>query len=342
MSSNSYLSKQNKKQLPSFLPFNNRDQVLDKLATCNNGGLSLQPVVIALAVGYSTRQLKPFILSLRKYNKNCRLVIFGANLSQSTRKFLQLNGTELIEFDRNAFGKKFNIHNSRFISILEWLLQSLNEGLLPEKVFLTDIRDVVFQSDPFEAPISGIEFFLEHHTPNIRDCPANSSWTRRCFGEEEIRAIGDNVISCCGTIFSTGKAAIEYLLLMQDLLLSFPPEVQQKFCDQAIHNHILYHNLMPNITAYKNGDKVLTVGYVPRQDIVIADNKVEYGPLQIISPVLHQWDRNPSISGLVLDLYEARPGYIEQMYLTYRNKTRKTFTLNNLRKIIKQKYGSKI
>jgi len=333
MQVNLFSRRRHLKQRPSFFPFNSSEDVLRKLEVYKYNPSTLQPVIISLVVGYSTRQLKPFVLSLRKFDKNCRLIIFGSKLSKSTKKFLRDNNAELFNFNPHAYGT-IKIHNSRHIAILSWLLDALKNNSLPNRILMCDSKDVVFQSPPFEAPQSDMEFFLEHETPKIRDCPANSSWTRRCFGEEEIERIGHNIISCCGTIFSSGKKAIEYLILMQDHIFSFSTEVQSTICDQAIHNHILYHKLMSDITVCSNGGKVLTIGYVPQNEISIMGDKVHYGRELSLSPVLHQWDRNMLSTSMILNLYDAKPNYLEEKYIYFRNKIRKNLSLKNVKRVI--------
>jgi hypothetical protein len=217
-------------------------------------------------------------------------------------------------------------------------LHRLKEEHLPNQLMLTDIRDVVFQSDPFGEKIESIEFFLEHNTPSIGRCVANSSWIRRCFGDDELKKLYDKTISCSGTIFATGLYAIKYLLLMQKFLLSFSNETKRTICDQGIHNHILYNSLLPNIVTRQNGDRVLTVGYVPADDLYMTNSKIFYSPKLTMPAVIHQWDRNPVAQMMVLKHYQSEPGFLEFVYLTYRKNTRKKFTLNNLKRLIKEKF----
>ncbi len=323
--------------LPIIGPYSSLDEIQSELEKGHSFSSNL-PAVLALARGFSKRQLTPFILSLRRYNKDCEIVIFGENLSHETRSFLVENHVNLVPFRASDYGPDFNIHNSRHFAILEWLLKRLRDGRLPDQLMLTDIRDVIFQSDPFSAKIESIEFFLEHHTPTIGRCVANSSWIKRCFGDDELKKLYDNTISCSGTIFATGLYAIKYLLLMQKFLLSFSNETKRTICDQGIHNHILYNSLLPNIVTRQNGDRVLTVGYVPADDLYMTNSKIFYSPKLTMPAVIHQWDRNPVAQMMVLKHYQSEPGFLEFVYLTYRKNTRKKFTLNNLKRLIKEKF----
>ena len=320
--------------LPIIGPFSSAEAIqieIEKDRVSSNH----RPAVLALARGFSTRQLKPFILSLRQFNKDCEIVIFCENLSQETCSFLTENNVSLVPFRASDYGLEFNIHNSRHFAILDWLLHRLKDNRLPEQLMLTDIRDVVFQSDPFSQKIETIEFFLEHNTPTIGRCVANSSWIKRCFGDDELNRLFEKTISCSGTIFSTGVDAIKYLMLMQKFLLSFSDETKRTICDQGIHNYILYNSLLPNIITRENGDRVLTVGYVPTDEMYITNKNIFYGSELLKPAVIHQWDRNPVAHQMVLRLYQAEPGLMEFLYLTYRKNTRKKFTLNNLRRLLK-------
>ena len=324
--------------LPIIGPYSSLDEIQSELEK-GHGFSSNPPAVLALARGFSKRQLTPFISSLRRYNKDCEVVIFCENLSQETHSFLIQNNVTLVPFRASDYGLEFNIHNSRHFAILDWLLHRLKEEHLPNQLMLTDIRDVVFQSDPFGEKIESIEFFLEHNTPSIGRCVANSSWIKRCFGKDELDKLFDKTISCSGTIFATGFDAIKYLMLMQKFLLSFDNDTKSTICDQGIHNYILYKSLLSNIVVKENGDRVLTVGYVPADEMYITNSNIFYGPNLLKPAVVHQWDRNPVAHNMILRRYQSEPSLIELIYLTYRKNTRKKFTLNNLKRLLREKFN---
>ena len=84
-----------------------------------------------------------------------------------------------------------------------------------QNIFLCDSRDVYFQSNPFDFPYkSDINFFLEDK--KIKECPINSKWILRTYGEQIFNEIREEIIMCAGTVMGTQEKIIEYLFLVSN------------------------------------------------------------------------------------------------------------------------------
>lgn len=84
-----------------------------------------------------------------------------------------------------------------------------------DQVMLTDLRDVVFQADPFNAPLTGLEVFLEDESCRVGVEHFNSTWIRNLYGQARLGQMAHETVSCSGTVFGTGEAVLAYLREMK-------------------------------------------------------------------------------------------------------------------------------
>jgi hypothetical protein len=172
-------------------------------------------------------------------------------------------------------------------------------GASVDQVFLTDVRDVFFQRDPFDSPVAGLEVYLEDPSITLASEPRNRKWLRDLYGRAELRAIGDQVVSCSGTVAGSGDAILGYLDAMAEEIKQHRRPLGSH--DQGVHNHLLRRGLL-SATIVENGHgRVLTMGGMATFDrdaegrVINADGTVP--------AVLHQYDRH---TGLATELTSSR------------------------------------
>ena len=198
-------------------------------------------------------------------------------------------------------------------------------------VMMSDYRDVMFQSNPFEyrkyewqPPVAQLTVFQENHPIKVIDrCVFNSGWIASCYGGKALKKIGSNTVSCSGVSFGTRDAIMVYAeLILKQLDVSeryqystesFPDEKQQKRCisvgmDQGFHNWLVYSGELDkymNLKIYQQGEgPVNTVGSFGGARAVLkfslekwgivkgeSPNKYFYNWNGDKSPVVHQLDR---------------------------------------------------
>ncbi len=110
------------------------------------------------------------------------------------------------------------------------------------RVLLTDVRDVLFQSDPFsQFPRSGLAVGIEARRHTIASEPTNRSWVRLAYGQRILDQIGGNPVSCAGVTYGDADSISMYLDLMVGEIVTFqhgpPGEVDQT---EAVHNFLLW------------------------------------------------------------------------------------------------------
>ncbi|MBD2179958.1 hypothetical protein H6S82_25415 [Planktothrix sp. FACHB-1355] len=159
-------------------------------------------------------------------------------------------------------------------------------------VMLSDVRDVVFQGDPFDFEFEdgSLNCFLEEGEKTIGDSEGNAQWIREGFGEDALPKIADKSISCSGTTIGSIDAIMAYLKAMIDAF------VQLKYhswgIDQGVHNYIIYQGLVKKVKFYNNfRGPILTMHYTNEEKLQFDSNGYLRNDDGSPIKVLHQYDR---------------------------------------------------
>lgn len=169
------------------------------------------------------------------------------------------------------------------------------------KVMLSDVRDVIFQRDPFDFDLEdGLCFFLEDDREVMKNCPYNSTWLKTGYGEKTFRELGDKVASCSGITIGSTAAVMNYLELMVDqmLRLKFHPSGM----DQGVHNYLLYKKKIDNVKLFPNGlGPVFTMGKTVDLPTQFDAEGFVVNKNGSVAHVLHQYDRHIEFGTLEFD-----------------------------------------
>jgi hypothetical protein len=168
-----------------------------------------------------------------------------------------------------------------------------NRKPAPSQIMVTDLRDVLFQADPFSRPVDGLEVFLEEPVQRLGSDRHNRRWLHDLYETSGIERIANEVVSCSGTVIGDRDAVLRYL----DAMAREITRVQGRWRrplgshDQAVHNWLLYTAQLgsPRIVANGSG-RVLTMGAMTNLrhgdagELLNGDGSVP--------AVLHQYDRH--------------------------------------------------
>jgi hypothetical protein len=194
--------------------------------------------------------------------------------------------------------KTFNVYCVRFPLYYLYLAQHQDKYA---RVMLSDVRDVVFQRDPFDFEFEdGLCFFMEDDRQPIKNCPYNSLWLRTGYGEEAVQEVGDQIASCSGTTIGSTNAIMRYLDLMVDhmLRLKFHPAGM----DQGVHNYLLYKNEITNVKLFPNRlGPVFTMGKTVDLPTRFNEEGLVLNIDGTVAHVLHQYDRHVEVGKLEFD-----------------------------------------
>lgn len=264
-------------------------------------------LVMGLAAHYGAAELAPFVLSLRQsgYTGDIALLTYGC--STETAEFLRAHRVRMVPFTGLA-AMPMSMNSARMFRYLDWFIELfLNAPAEIDygRVLLTDIRDVVFQGDPFaRAPAGRVLFFLESNR-TIGDCAINGDWMTRAYGPAVTRELADQPVSCAGTVMGTPDGLLEYLAHMVRDIIAVPPQHRFSGVDQAIHNHILARGLIDGAVAVANCGAVMTVPSTSPTGLRLLENGLISNPDGSISEIVHQYDRDIAVNAKVVSRFRV-------------------------------------
>lgn len=166
-----------------------------------------------------------------------------------------------------------------------------------DQILLTDVRDVLFQGDPFDPPLAGLEVFLEDPSRTIHAEPHNRRWIRSLYGPDELLALGQCTVSCSGTVAGPREHVLHYLREMSEAITWRRRPLGSH--DQGVHNYLLRRGRFRRASVVPNGHgRVLTMGGMSE---VSADGSGQMRNVDgTIPPILHQYDRHPIVAEMLL------------------------------------------
>lgn len=243
-------------------------------------------LILGTSIGYNAEQLEPFAKSLRKYYDG-HIAMVVLDISDELQQFFD-------KYNIRGFKIEGQYDHDQICNLRHQFHRKVMEEYPDvEKVFLSDTRDVVFQSDPFAHEMATeLEFFLEVH--HYKNCDCNTWWLKGnyagAYGEEVFNQIGDNYIICAGTTMGTRAGIIHYL---DEMIKELHNVYIKKRCyatDQPTHGYLIYNNIFPSYKLYHTGQGPIST--MNRYDNMKFDDNGNLLNFDgSICPVVHQWDR---------------------------------------------------
>ena len=243
-------------------------------------------LILGTSFGYGPHQLEVFVKSLRKYSDSQAMLVVDSLSEELTDFFSEYNiSTYLYPIDLTNVraAEIFNIRHKCYRDILEYNFLDV------ERVFISDVRDVLFQSDPFaHVTDTDLEFFLE--PKQIKDCEFNSKKIKKLYGDRFLLEIGDKEICCAGTTIGTRAGILKYLDEMLSELNRLRIQNNMFADDQAVHNYLIYNNYFSNHKKYNTGFGPVSTLHHLREGIFNEQGQVINIDGTVV-PIVHQWDR---------------------------------------------------
>ncbi|HEV2694392.1 MAG TPA: hypothetical protein VG347_15980 [Verrucomicrobiae bacterium] len=287
-------------------------------------GSDPKKLVLGLVSNMTLEKAQPFFLSLEKSGYRGEICMAVSGLDAATQAFLRARRVQLIPYERERL-------KPRWTRALRWLAAIMPPGqrrimesrLAPayihphcsryffyqsyiescsaaySHVFLTDVRDMIFQADPFafEVP-DGLSVFLADRSKTIGTCDFNTSSMRRGFGERALQAWRDKPIACAGTTLGTTEAIRDYLEKVTRLLCGTK---QRESIDQGVHNYSIHQYPPAKLNVFENfSGPVLTMAHIPPARIQLdGQNRLLNTDGSVIN-TLHQYDRHTHVMDKLL------------------------------------------
>jgi hypothetical protein len=248
-----------------------------------------------LILGYWSKlpfsELEEFLASLRRTTFDGDICIFVEDVSLETIRLLLAHGIMVERAEPSAQPHMVTL-SSRFFSYLDYLARN---GQRYDHVMLSDLRDVVFQADPFARPLPAEIVFAQERCL-LENCPVNREWVRQAYGEAVAHNMRDCQISCAGTTFGTSSGILRYLVAMTSELTSRPPPIEGGI-DQGIHNYIVHMHPLGNAWLDTTDSIVATMHYIAPEAVQVSNRGVLIDGMLV--PVLHQWQKHQAVANYV-------------------------------------------
>lgn len=238
-------------------------------------------LVLTIVTRYTYNKIEPFSRTLRETGFDGDLVVFYDNLSEATVSKLKQWKPILIKFDSNQYElKNIPIFHYRFYLFYDYLKKNRSKY---DKVLLCDMRDVVFQKDPFlYKGYAKINFFLEG--VRFKESNINSFVLEKIGGD--IDKCKDEFISCAGTTIGDVESIKSYVKIMSNKLGEGLP------LDQGLHNYLIYSNKFHDSKIFKNFmGPVLTISNMKKEDLLFDQNGNLINKDGTVINIIHQYDR---------------------------------------------------
>lgn len=308
-------------------------------------------IILTSGSGYRFHHLRPFLDTLFKTTYDGEVAFFISDTDQATLQKLRKYPIKLIPFTYDypylstyqdvtkhiptAIDFVPHPKTIRYIMYLAYL-KAFKEQY--RNVMLTDIRDVIFQKNPFDFAINDkIYSFLEDKTQQIKDNYFNTLWIKEAFGQEALSRIGDNYIVCSGITIGSYHPMVKYLEKLTYYIIN---EVRDQGCkDQGIHNYVIYTNQVKNIELISDDEgAVSTIStHKPIDNIRIDRAKTVKDKQGQTINIVHQYDRHWKLLWKYnkRDYLKRRIDLIKQFLLAViKAKQVKRSYLKNLRSIL--------
>ena len=160
-------------------------------------------------------------------------------------------------------------------------------------VLLTDVRDVVFQGEPFAPAPTGLEVFVEYEAGRMADHAFQMKHLRALAGDALARQLEAHACICAGTIVGPADEAARLCRLILTLGAIPRSAVGGGFgVDQASLALAVGYGLIP-AQVQDNYRRVATIGMT--SDGVSFKDGLIVNPDGGVSPVVHQYDRRPEL-----------------------------------------------
>ncbi|MDB5147527.1 MAG: hypothetical protein JWQ57_1547 [Mucilaginibacter sp.] len=256
-------------------------------------------LILTIMHGYDYPFVEPFFKSLKAIKYTGELIIFTSDqVSHATKKKIKKNGAIIIDYSsKYPFIEKYEsafknispavtINNYRFILYLQFLMEN---GEKYKNVMLTDIRDVIFQKDPFDIDPNGRIFFFLEDAGQTFHHKFNYQWLTAATDANTADTLIDKTVSCAGITIGSKNLIIDYLKYI-NTKLNFIQKLEWGL-DQGIHNSYIYIANPGNLRIFNNDEPfVSTLGaYQPYE--VNSNGEVVNSKGEIYA-VVHQYDRS--------------------------------------------------
>jgi hypothetical protein len=280
--------------------------------------LEKKNLIIGGFTNYGINQLKPWVLSAKEVaGINDDVVLVTGNTTKETVEWLEGQYVKIVPM---LDVPNVPIHVLRFLSIYDYLHKHWQEY---EYVITTDVKDVYFQTDPFETLI-GHKLIIASEGLKYKDEPWGNENLFQAYGPYVYEQFKNNEIFNVGTFGGQSEYVKDMVFHIFTNGINRPIPI----VDQAVYNVLINTQPFKDIVSYTH-DWAAELGTVMdpskieqfRPNLLFSepiwkDNQVMIPPMAITPfPIVHQYDRVPFLKKFVQEKYGQED---ESQYFKYR------------------------
>lgn len=248
-------------------------------------------LVLGYATGYDAAMIAPFVRSLRAHFDGPAALVVDDR--PDVLELLADHDVEAV-FADSISGWEPHPVMARFAAYAR-LIERWPHAV---DVLLTDVRDVVFQAEPFGPPPRRLEVFVENETAVLADHAFNMKYLVALVGEEMAASLADKPCICVGTVMGPRDEVARFCRTLLMLAAIPRSEIGGAFgADQAACN-LAVHLGMVKAAVQPNYGRVATIGMTDGARLSFIDGQV-VNPDGGVSPIVHQHDRHPVLANAV-------------------------------------------
>jgi hypothetical protein len=267
-------------------------------------------LILGIAKGYAFKDLALFVGSLKQTDYDGDICLFVSDISTTDCNALRKYRIQTIPFSLNYpyikkvenFAKKYSKDDFKHLGLqsLRYVIYYLYLAEQQSKysnIMLADVRDVVFQKDPFDFEFeeTSLSCFCENSKYSINSQEFNAHIVRRALGENVLREIGMNPIVCSGITLGPTQLIMSYLEKMIECMKGIKT-VSLNSSDQAIHNYLIYSKQLKNVKLFNNEKgPVLHLRIVDAEEIRLDDKGFCINDNRDVFNVVHQYYQHPGL-----------------------------------------------
>lgn len=266
-------------------------------------------IIIGCVDRYNWSQISNWVKSINKHIPCCTKIMLVYDVAPECISNIKDNGFIIYQ------GKLNNqIVVQRFFDMWK-IISTLSDDMTSGWLLATDVKDVIFQSDPFKwLNVNASSYDLVSSSENISY--NNEQWSKnnvlQCFGKNIAEMMLSDTIYNAGVI--AGKTQFLKDLFLINYLLSLGSKSHNP--DQTTYN-ILLHTLLKYCKVFKPSEKEAWAAQIgttmdPSKDYAkfniepnpIFDNEKVVNTANIVYSIVHQYDRNPILNTFYNKIYE--------------------------------------
>ena len=159
---------------------------------------------------------------------------------------------------------------------------------------LSDVRDVIFQDDPFAGVNGGLLVSMENFDLTIGAEDFNRGWVLDAYGQDMLDRIGGCYISCSGVTLGDMESIKGYVDKMLGEICKQPfKKMRNRIYDQAFHNKLLHCGELASVVpCFSLQSNIATLGCMSMGEIGLSNDGKVLNRDGTIVPIVHQYDRH--------------------------------------------------